>query len=650
MRTVESSPPPADAASTNAESGRETPGATQHGTGRRTRNGALALGALGVVFGDIGTSPLYAVRESFEHQDLVASRVNAFGVASLAFWSLVVIICVKYLALVMRADNRGEGGILALTALIMPSRRATATGRIGPLVLLGVFGTCLLYGDGLITPAISVLSAVEGFEVASSAFEDFVIPLAVVILFCLFLVQRRGTGGIGKVFGPIMIVWFAVLGALGLRQIVARPEVLAAVNPIHIVDFFGEHPGKAFLALGTIFLVVTGGEALYADMGHFGRRPIAIAWYGLVLPGLLLNYFGQAALVLDSGEVGALFYRMAPEWGVTPLAILATMASVIASQALISGAFSLTVQAVQLDLLPRVAIRHTSGEHQGQVYVPLVNWALMVGCIGLVLGFRSTSSLAAAYGIAVTSTMVITTVLFAVLARRRWGWSRSKVLLVTTPLLIVDSAFFAANVPKIPAGGWFPVLVALGLLVQMVTWRRGRELVAERIHRGERPIAEVLDEASDIKRVPGTAVFMFKDLGKAPPALVNNLRHNKVLHRTTLIVSIDTMEVPRVSRAERAETSKVEPGVYQVLLRFGFMEEPDVPAALAAIRIRGLEFDPHDVTYFIGRESIVAGKAPGMNVLAEHLFVILNRGADSASRFFNLPPDRVFEVGSQVEI
>jgi KUP system potassium uptake protein len=618
------------------------------GHGARLGTAALAFGALGVVFGDIGTSPLYAIRESFDHQDLEAARVNAFGVASLAFWALVIVICIKYLTLVMRADNRGEGGILALTALIMPKGQARR--RSGALVMIGVFGCCLLYGDGLITPSISVLSAVEGFSVASPAVEDYVIPIACVILVGLFILQPKGTGKIGRIFGPVMVVWFSVLAILGVRQILRQPAVLTAVNPINIVHFFAQHPGKSFLALGSIFLVVTGGESLYADMGHFGRRPITLVWYGLVLPALLLNYFGQAALVMDTNEVGALFYRMAPDWGIMPLAILATMASAIASQALIAGAFSLTVMAVQLDYLPRVAIRHTSGEHQGQVYVPLVNWALMVGCIGLVLGFRNSSNLAAAYGIAVTTTMLITTTIFFQVARQRWGWSRAKALLVVVPLFSVDLAFLAANIPKIPSGGWFPLVIAAGLLVQMATWRKGRSLVAARIHRGERPISEVLDETADVKRVAGTAVFMFKDLGKAPPALVNNLRHNKVLHRTTLIVSIGTEEVPRVRPAERVEITKVEPGVYQVLLRFGFMEEPDVPAALSAIRVRGLDFDPDDVTYFIGRESIVAGKAPGMNPLAEHLFVLLNRGADSASRFFNLPADRVFEVGSQVEI
>jgi KUP system potassium uptake protein len=486
--------------------------------------------------------------------------------------------------------------------------------------------------------------------VASSTFEDWVIPLACVILLGLFLVQRRGTGGIGKVFGPIMVVWFAVLGVLGLNQIVQRPSVLQAVNPLHIVDFFSAEPLKGFLALGSIFLVVTGGEALYADMGHFGRRPIAMVWYAVVLPGLLLCYFGQAALLIrDPGAIENPFYRMAPAWAVTPLAILATMASVIASQALISGAFSLTVQAVQLDYLPRVKVRHTSGTHRGQVYVPLVNWALMVGCIGLVLGFRTSSNLAAAYGIAVTTTMVITSILFYVVARRAWGWSTPKAALVVTPLLVVDSAFLAANVPKIPAGGWFPLVVAVGLLVQMATWRRGRQLVAARIGRG-RALGEVLQETAAVARVEGTAVFMFRDLGKAPPALVNNLRHNKVLHEHTLIVCVQITDLPRSDPSKRAEVTAIEPGVYQVLLRFGFMEEADVPAALAQLAEDDLPFDPEDATYFVGRESVLSGKVEGMHPVLEHLFGLLNRGADSAARFFNLPAEQVFEVGTRVEI
>ena len=618
--------------------------------------GALALGALGVVFGDIGTSPIYAFREAFEHQHLPVVRTNAMGLASLAFWSLLIIISIKYLNLVMRADNKGEGGILALTALVMPGegkdRSAATTGRrTFVLVLLGVFGTALLYGDGLITPAISVLSAVEGFEIASSAFERFVVPIACVILVALFAVQRRGTGGIGKVFGPVMIVWFSVLGALGLFQIVQEPGVLGAVNPIHIVRFFAESPLKAFLSLGSIFLVVTGGEALYADMGHFGRRPIAFAWYCIVLPGLLLCYFGQAALLIRSPEaIESPFYRMAPVWAVTPLAVLATMATVIASQALISGAFSLTVQAIQLDYLPRLKVKQTSGQHQGQVYVPLVNWLLLVGCIGLVLGFRTSSNLAAAYGIAVTTTMVITSLIFYEVARVRWGWSVAKAMGAVLPLVIVDGAFLAGNIPKIPEGGWFPLLVAIVLLVQMTTWRRGRQLVAERIKRGDRPVRDVLNRLDRFERVEGTAVFLFKDLGQAPPALVSNMAHNKVVHEITLIVSVVTADVPRVDPAERCEAKMVVPGVHQVLLRYGFMEEPNVPAALAACRNCGFRFSPEDATYFIGREAVVAGKAPGMHPVLEHLFVLLNRGADSASRFFGLPPEQVFEVGTHVEL
>jgi KUP system potassium uptake protein len=612
--------------------------------------GALALGALGIVYGDIGTSPLYAFREAFEHQHLDASNpVYAFGVASLAFWALVIIISIKYLTFVMKADNHGEGGILALTAMVMPKGTLKGRGRV--VVGLGVFGTALLYGDGLITPAISVLSAVEGVKEATTALDDFIIPIAVAILAVLFLVQKRGTAGIGRVFGPVMMVWFTVLGVLGLGQLLEDASVLKAVNPIYAVDFFAESPMKSFLTLGSIFLVVTGGEALYADMGHFGRRPILWSWYGLVLPGLLLNYFGQASLILNDPEaVERPLFKMAPEWGVLPLVVLATMATVIASQALISGAFSLTVQAVQLDYLPRVKISHTSSSHRGQVYVPLVNWLLMIGCIGLVVTFQSSKALASAYGIAVTSTMLVTTLLFYEVCRNRWSWPVWKAMAVCGPLFVVDAAFLGANIPKIPHGGWFPLLVAIVLLAQMTTWRRGRQLVAARIHRGERPIVEVLDEHVDVARVAGTAVFMFKDLGKAPPALVNNLKHNKVLHKCTLIVAVQTAEVPRVDPSERTVVTKVEPGVFQILLRFGFMEEPDVVSALSSIKERGLDFDPKQATFFLGHESIVAGKAPGMNPVAEQLFVLLNRGADSAGRFFNLPKDQIFEVGSHVEI
>jgi KUP system potassium uptake protein len=550
----------------------------------------------------------------------------------------------------MRADNKGEGGILALTALVMPKRGSNAT-KAGLLVSLGVFGTALLYGDGIITPAISVLSAVEGLEEVSPAFASWVLPIAVAILMCLFMVQSRGTGAVGKVFGPIMMVWFATLAILGLSKIIPEPGIISSVNPMYAIRYFTHESGKAFLSLGSIFLVVTGGEALYADMGHFGRRPITLGWYGMVLPSLVLNYWGQGAFLLANPEaVESVFFRMAPEPLLIPIVLLATCATVIASQALISGVFSLTAQAVKLDYLPRIQIRHTSQSHSGQIYVPLVNWGLMIACIGLVLGFRTSSNLAAAYGIAVTMTMVITTLIFFKVLTDRWNWSRFRAFAICIPLLIIELGFLGANIIKIPHGGWFALAVGIILMVQMQTWRRGRILVADRIHRGERPIEEVLDETEDVKRVSGTAVFLFKDLGKAPPALVNNLKHNKVLHKCTLIVAIETAEEPRVAPENRAHITKVAPGVFQVQITFGFMDEPDVPVVLSTLSHFGLEYDAEDVTYFLGHESIVAGKAPGMNPLQEHLFVWLNRGADSAGRFFNLPTDRVFEVGSRVEI
>lgn len=620
----------------------------------KTGTAALALGALGVVYGDIGTSPLYSLKEAFTEKShvMTVDKINVYGICSLAFWALVIIISIKYLLLVMRADNKGEGGILALTALVMPKKdKDNKATKAGLLVALGIFGTALLYGDGVITPAISVLSAVEGLEEISPSFSSWVIPIAIVILLGLFMVQSRGTGTMGKFFGPIMVVWFATLALLGLSKVIAEPGIIASVNPVYAFNYFTHESKSAFLSLGAIFLVVTGGEALYADMGHFGRRPITIGWYAMVLPSLLLNYWGQGAFLLANPEaIESVFFRMAPESLLIPLVILATFATIIASQALISGVFSLTAQAVQMDYLPRIQIRHTSQSHSGQIYVPLVNWVLMVACIGLVLGFRSSTNLAAAYGIAVTMTMTITTLIFYRVLTDRWEWSKAKALFVCAPLLVIESGFLGANIVKIPHGGWFALAVGLILMVQMQTWRRGRDLVSERIHRGEQDIEQVLDETEDIKRVNGTAIFMFKDLGKAPPAMVNNLKHNKVLHKTTLIVAVTTAVQPRVPLDERAHIAKVGPGVFQVEIEFGFMDDPDVPAVLSSLNHHGIEYDPEDVTYFLGHESIIAGKAPGMNPLQEHLFVFLNRGADSASRFFNLPIDRVFEVGTRVEI
>ena len=639
----------------------------EHGSAKK--GGGLVLGALGVVYGDIGTSPLYALPEAFteEAHALTVDEINVYGISSLAFWSLSLIISVKYLFFVMRADNKGEGGILALTSLVM-KRRTTAASGAGLLVGLGVFGTALLYGDGVITPAISVLSAVGGLERVSPSLENWVMPIAIVILVALFSVQKRGTGVVGRVFGPIMVVWFSTIALLGLNQVVREPKVLQSVNPLWVLRYFEHETGHAFLALGSIFLVVTGGEALYADMGHFGRKPIMRGWYRVVFPALLLCYWGQSALLIrDPEAIDGLFFNMAPKPLLIPLVVLATAATIIASQALISGVFSLTAQAVQLDYLPRIRIDHTSHHHAGQIYVPLVNWLLAAACVGLVIGFRTASNLAAAYGIAVTMTMAITTLIFFRVLTDRWKWPRWKAFLVCVPMLLVELGFLGANIPKIPKGGWFALAVALVLMVQMQTWRRGRQLVAARIRRGERPIAELLDGLQGVQLVPGVGVFLFKDLGKSPPALVNNVRHNKVLHHTTLIVAVETSEEPRVPEEQRVEVLRyaspieadspsrpipldAEPGVYQVAITFGFMEDPDVPTALARLNELGIDFDPYDVTYFIGHESIIAGKAPGMHPLLEQLFVWLNRGADSAVRFFNLPPDQVFEVGSRVEI
>jgi KUP system potassium uptake protein len=613
----------------------------------------LAFGALGIVYGDIGTSPLYAFRESFEHADLDVSQTTAYGVASVVFWALVLIISIKYLLLVMRADNHGEGGILALTALLLP-RRGLPTGTKRIIIALGVFGTALLYGDGLITPAISVLSAVEGFEVATTAFESWVIPVSVAILIVLFLVQRRGTERISRLFGPVMILWFLVLAVLGLRQVIAHPGVVRAVSPSYGVAFFVDQPAKAFLALGSIFLVVTGGEALYADMGHFGRRPIQLSWYVLVFPALVLNYFGQAALVAATpgDEVGMPFFRLAPVWAVTPLAVLATMATVIASQALISGAFSLTAQAVQLDYLPRLDIRHTSAAHIGQIYVPLVNWLLMIGCVALTIGFGSSSKLAAAYGIAVTTTMAITTLLFFRVVVDRWGWPIPKALAVIVPLSLIDLAFFTANVPKIPAGGWLPLLVGLILVIQMTTWRRGRAIVARTLQRGQRPTAQVVTEAvaDGVVRVPGTAIYMFKDPGFAPPAMISNLRHNHVLHDSTVVLSIIASESPRIDPADRAAVSPVADGVYQMVLTFGYMDTPDALAELRRVRVADRPLDINGATFFLGRETVASIPEGEMPRWREQLFVVLHRAAASASRFYHLPSEQVFEVGTQVDI
>ena len=622
-------------------------------THHRAGLAALAVGALGVVYGDIGTSPLYAFREALEGHHLTIDETTLLGACSLVFWALIVVITIKYLFLVMKADNHGEGGILALTALLSPSKGFRMGKRRGTLLLLGLFGCALLYGDGVITPAISVLSAVEGFEVASPVFNDWVLPVSIVILVLLFIVQKRGTEAVAKVFGPIMVMWFAILAVLGLHNIVKEPSILQAVNPIHGLRYFKANGIDGFWSLGSIFLVVTGGEALYADMGHFGRKPIAAGWFTVVLPCLLLNYFGQGALLLNEPEaIRNPLFLMGPSWSVYPMAILATAATVIASQALISGAFSLTAQAVQLDYLPRIKIDHTSAKHSGQIYVPIVNWLLMVGCIIAVLLFQSSKNLAAAYGIAVTSTMAITTVLFAAMALERWRWSTTKVALICTPLVVIDLAFFSANIVKIPHGGWFTLVIACSQFFLMWTWRKGRHLVSMRLKRGEQPIEAFIADmnASATTRLPGTAVFLFKDPGVVPPALIRTVEHFGAVHETTMIVSIQTADQPSISPTQRAAVTPLGSGMFTVELTFGFMDAVDVQSALVGISHPDLQFDPSRITYFIGRETVLVTELEGMPLWQERIFDLQNRNAASAARFFSLPSTQVFEVGTQVKI
>jgi KUP system potassium uptake protein len=618
------------------------------GHGVRGSVGLLTLGALGVVYGDIGTSPLYALRESFgEAHDIAATEANVLGLLSLITWSLIMVITIKYLVFVLRADNEGEGGILALTSLATP--KGNPTQRRWALILIGLFGTALLYGDGIITPAISVLSAVEGLEVAEPGIGDLVIPISVVILIGVFSVQSKGTGAVGKAFGPVMLVWFGVLAVLGAGHIIDGPRVLKAVNPYYALEFFVNGGWEAYLVLGSVFLVVTGG----ADMGHFGRRPIRIGWFTMVLPALLITYYGQGALILSDPEaVENPFFNMAPDWFILPLTFLATLATVIASQALISGAYSLTMQAIQLDYVPRMQIKHTSEDQKGQIYLPTINWALMVSCIALVLGFRSSSNLAAAYGVAVTLTMFITTILFYVVARERWGWRKRKALTICAPFLFIDLAFLGANLVKIPDGGWLPLVVGAGVFGLMTTWRTGRVLVGKRLRQGELPLATFIKSLGKQKviRVPGTAVFMYSRPGSTPPALLANLFHNRMLHTNVVILSVRTMDVPRVTPADREELIDHGQGFFSVRLRFGFMEEPDVPAALGHVLSSKVSFDPLHTSYFLGKESIRPSPGDGMAIWRERLFAIMHRNATGAASFFSLPQERTIELGRQVDI
>ncbi len=613
----------------------------------------LTLAALGVVYGDIGTSPLYALRECFAgSHELPVTPENVLGVLSLMFWSLIVVVTIKYLLFVMRADNEGEGGILALVALV---RHRGGRSVHATLVAIGLFGAALLYGDGMITPAISVLSAVEGLGVATHVFEPFVVPITVVILIGLFLVQHRGTSGIGVVFGPVMILWFITLALLGIPGIVANPQVLWALDPVHGLLFLRHQGLPAFLTLGSVFLCVTGAEALYADMGHFGRAPIRIAWFSLVLPALVLNYFGQGALLLSdaSARVNP-FFHLAPDWALYPMVVLSTVATVIASQAVISGAFSLSQQAIQLGYSPRFDIHHTSAHEKGQVYIPEINWMLMLATVGLVIGFKSSTHLAAAYGIAVTTTMVITAILAFVVARERWRWPAAAAGLVVGTFLVADVAFFGANVIKIEYGGWFPLLVAGFVYAVMSTWHTGRMLVVKRLAETEVPLSRFFESVHTKPpvRVPGTGIFMTARPEGAPPILVHHLTHNKVLHQQVVLLTVSIADTPTVDPASSIHVEPLQDGFWRVVARFGFMETPDVPNALDRARALGLQCDPGDTTYYLAHLSLFvhAHGRLGMMEWRDKLFVFLSRNARRATSFFQIPPDRVVEVGIQLAL
>jgi KUP system potassium uptake protein len=622
---------------------------------RESRNrAALLIGALGVVYGDIGTSPLYALRECFSGaHGIEPSPANVLGVVSLVFWSLTLIVSIKYLTLVMRADNKGEGGILALLSLA--SREGDREGRYRKhfLLLLGVFGASLLYGDGIITPAVTVLSAVEGLEVATPVFKPVIVPLAVVILIALFRFQRHGTTKVGSIFGPIMLAWFATLAVLGLRGIWLAPGIVQALSPHHGISFFLHNGHLAFIVLGAVFLSVTGAEALYADMGHFGSSPIRRAWFAIVFPALLLNYLGEGALLLvNPGAARNPFFLLAPSWALLPLVGLATMAAVIASQALISGAYSITMQAIQMGYLPRLQIQHTSPEERGQIYMPQVNNFLLLACIGLVLGFGSSSRLAGAYGIAVSLTMLITTALFYSAARRLWGWHPALAGGVAGLFGAIELLFVGANSLKLLQGGWFPLAVGLLLFTVMLTWRRGREMLRSRLAESALPFQLFLADLQTRKlpRVPGTAVFLSGNPRGTPIALLHNLRHNKVLHEHVVLLNISTADVPVVRKAEKIQLEQLRADIHLVLAKYGFMEQPNVPALLEQCADLGLKSDPVQTTFFLSRETIIPHHGAGMARWRRRLFAALSRNAQPVTAFFQIPPNRVVELGMQVQV
>ncbi|MEP6959629.1 MAG: potassium transporter Kup, partial [Nitrospirota bacterium] len=615
----------------------------------------LSLAALGIVYGDIGTSPLYALRECFNPAiGLSATAPNIFGILSLIVWALLLVVTLKYLWIVLRADNEGEGGILALMALAQRHKPIQGIPQgLTFVTVLGLLGAAFVYGDGMITPAISVLSAVEGLDVATPFFKPYLVLVTVIVLVGLFVVQGRGTGQIGQVFGPIMLFWFLVIGALGLLSIVQSPHILQAMNPAFGLQFLIAHPGQGFIVLGGVFLVLTGAEALYADMGHFGKGPIRLGWYTVVLPSLLLQYFGQGALLIRQPDaITNPFYLLAPSWFVFPLVGLATVATVIASQAMLSGAFSLTQQAIHLGYLPRMVIRHTSAAQIGQIYVPFLNWVLLVGTVSLVLLFGSSSNLAAAYGIAVSGTMVMTTLLTYVVARECWNWSVARTALVTGIFLLIDLVFLSANTLKILQGGWLPLVVGVLLLILMTTWSEGRALVGRNLW-GTMPsllpfLKEVL--AGHPARVPGHAVFMTQFPELTPPAFVQNFRHNKMLHKQVMFLTVITERIPFIASRHQIRIEQLQPGIHRLTLRHGFMQTPDIPAMLSLCSLQGLVVPLEDTTFFLSRINSLATPKPGMALWREHLFVFLARNSRLASSFFRIPSKHVVEIGVVVDI
>lgn len=618
----------------------------------KKRLATLTLAALGIVYGDIGTSPLYSIKEVFggAHHPVPITPENVLGILSLFFWSLIIVVTVKYVSFIMRANNKGEGGIIALMTLAL-HKGTPGTWQQKLLVTLGLFGAALFYGDGVITPAISVLSAVEGLEIITPAFKPYILPITLIILVGLFVFQRKGTASVGALFGPVMVIWFAVLAALGALSIIENPGVLAAVNPLHAFRFLLGNSLLGFFALGAVVLCITGAEALYADMGHFGAKPIQYAWLGYVMPALLINYFGQGALLLaDPSAVENPFYLLAPEWGRYPLVILATVATIIASQAVISGAFSITQQAIQLGYTPRLEIQHTSEREIGQIYLPGINWLLLISIIALVVEFGSSSKLAAAYGIAVTGTMLITNVLAIAVAVRLWNWSPLRAVLGALPFICIDLGFFLANSVKIPDGGWFPLVFGLAIFILLTTWKRGRELLGQRLAAEAMALKPFITSITEggVERVPGSAVFLTPNPESVPHALLHSLKHYKALHEQVIILSVKVLDVPYIPEPDRIEVHCLAGNFSQIIVRYGFKDAPDIPSALALCAGYGLEIDMMDTSFFLGRETLIPRLGSEMAYWRSLIFVAMFRNAGSATAFFKIPSNRVVELGSQV--